>query len=49
MNYVESTNKKAESAPFCVLEPMPDKTAHFLKLATTRDLPLLANKLQERQ
>jgi hypothetical protein len=35
--------------PFWVLEPMPRKSAYTCKIAKTRDLPVLANKLHERQ
>jgi hypothetical protein len=41
--------KKRRIVPFCVLEPMLSKAAYSLKIPKTRDLPLLANKMQERQ
>lgn len=46
---VESTNQKGETFPFCVLEPIVGKAIYGLKVRKTRDLPLLANKMHERQ
>jgi len=46
---VENTNKKGETAPFCVLEPALSKTACCFKITKTRDLAVLANKMHQLQ
>jgi hypothetical protein len=47
--HVESTNEKREIAPFCVLEPTLNEIASCFKAPKTHDLPVLANKMHERQ
>src|SRR6266571_4548792 len=46
---VNITTEKRKIVPFCVLEPPLSKRAFSLKIPKTRDLPLLANKVLQRQ
>jgi hypothetical protein len=45
--HVESTSKKTETVPFCVLGPKIREEVSRFKVPKTRDLRLLANKMHE--